>query len=481
MIATRVRSSKQRAAALCLALLPRAAAATAALLAAAPVHAQGDAYKLHMENGVKLFNDKNFVAAIVEFQAAYDARPGPNPLVNIALCEKELFRYPRAIAALEKALAKHGAAMEPTDHKAAMDAIKDMRALLGSVTVEVQPKDASLRVDGEDLPVPVGGTAHKPIELGPGVHKIEARAPGYASAERTVTVASGKAQAIVIELVSITGLVTVTAPDPRMTITIDQRIVGTGSWSGLLPPGPHLVQMTGPGAPPHEGQIVVVAGKPLDVRAGAGVMPKKADERRGLYVLATGSILFPLVHSPYFDDPQVDFGAGFGARVGFQVNDVAGFDLGYQHSSITTYPRGDTNGLKSYRLVSERVAFGLRLSTPGKMWRFVGTLAGGLVFDQVQLGPQVLDACLDEKGKSATAANCALQGDIHGFDAFGVIEAVAELDIDRVLIDLGVEAQFQSTGNIGANMTKTMFNGSIYGTSPIINIGPALRIGYRFW
>lgn len=481
MIALRFRN-----AALALSLLPRSAigpALGAAVALAAPAaHAQADAYKLHMENGVKLYNDKNFPAAIAEFSAAYDARPGPNPLVNIALCEKELYRYHRAIAALETALAKHGAAMSPGDRKASEDAIKDMRALLGTVTIKVTPADAALRVDGEDVPV---GAAQKPIELGPGTHKIEARAPGHASAERTVRVTSGQAQDVVLDLVSDNGLVTVQAPDARMTITIDQRIVGTGSWSGMLAPGPHLVEMTGPGAPPHEGQIVVVAGKPLEVRAGAGVLPKKEEPsvRRGIYLLATGSILFPLVHSPYFINPKIDFGAAFGVRVGFQVNNVAGFDLAYQHSSITTYQDGDTTGNSSYRLISERVALGLRLTTPGKMFRFVATIAGGLVYDQVQWGPDILDpnkvngVC----DSSETGGVCLLRGNVHGFDAFGMIELLAELDIDRVLINLGVEGQFQSTGNIGANMTNTMYSGSIYGAAPIINIGPALRVGYRFW
>ena len=92
-----------------------------------------------MENGVKLFQDTNFAAALAEFQAAYDAKPSANPLLNVALCEKALFRYPRAIAALEKALALYGGAMDPGDKKASEDAVRAMRALLGTVTVTVTP------------------------------------------------------------------------------------------------------------------------------------------------------------------------------------------------------------------------------------------------------------------------------------------------------------------------------------------------------
>src|SRR6185503_15191403 len=60
-----------------------------------------DAYRLHMDNGVKLYQDKNFAAAIAEFEAAYKARPKASPLMNISLCYKSVFAYPKAIAALE--------------------------------------------------------------------------------------------------------------------------------------------------------------------------------------------------------------------------------------------------------------------------------------------------------------------------------------------------------------------------------------------
>lgn len=125
-----------------------------------------------MSNGVKLFQDKNLTAAIAEFQAAYTAKPKASPLINIALCHKGMFNHPKAIAALETALARHGDAMNPEDKKAAEDAIAEMSALLAHVTVSVSPRHATLSIDGEDQPPWI---AEKPIPLGPGPHKISAR------------------------------------------------------------------------------------------------------------------------------------------------------------------------------------------------------------------------------------------------------------------------------------------------------------------
>ena len=459
-----------------------------AMTLAPPAHAQAEAYKLHMDNGVKLYNDRNYPAAVVEFKAAYDARPSPNPLVNIALCEKALFRYPKAIAALETALAKHGQVMDPADRTAAADAIKEMRALLGTVIVKLTPAKATVIVDGEELPP---GAAGKPLALGPGAHRIEARADGFAGAERSVTVASGQTQEISLDLAPDKGLVTIVAPDAKMTIAVDQRVVGAGAWSGLLAPGPHVVQMYGVGQTPYDAQIVVVAGKPLDVRAGGEVPPgngavipvnpKKGEIRRGLYLLGTGSILFSAVHPPSFDKPTVSFGGAYGLRIGFQVNDTAGFDLSYEHSSISTSRSGDESGERGYRILADRVAASLRLTSPGKTWRFVGVLGGGLVVDGVKFGNDARASCVKPLDPMCPLQNGG-EGAL-GLDAFALAEALLELDVDRVLIDFGIEAQFQSTGNLQTNVTV---NGAsrevaLYGANPIINVGPAFRVGYRFW
>src|SRR5262249_17820800 len=105
-------------------------------------------YKQHMDNGVKLYQDKNYEAAIAEFTAAYRVKAKASPLLNISLCHKALFQYPKAIEALETALSKHGDTMEASDKKAAQDAIAEMRALLAYGKVEVRPPNAIASLDG---------------------------------------------------------------------------------------------------------------------------------------------------------------------------------------------------------------------------------------------------------------------------------------------------------------------------------------------
>ncbi len=405
----------------------RAAAALAlALSIATPLAAtaQVDAYKQHMENGVKLYADHNYPAALVEFRAAYDAKPSANPLLDIALCDKEMFRYPQAIQALKDALARHGATMAPSDKKGAEDAIKEMEAILGTVTLTVTPHGATVLVDGDELR---SGAADQPIKLGPGAHKIVARADGYKGEERSVLISSGL--------------------DAKVAIT-------------LVPEEP---------APPPQRPVEPPPPQPPPV------VPKKPDgppPTRGVYILGLGAVLFPTTHATGWPQTRTDYGAGYGLRVGFQVNEVAGFDAMYEHSSIDTLSDADPTAY--YRIVANRVALGLRLISPGTHVRFVGGFGGGFVGDSIVFIFTPSKFC----GKNVMPPTQACPfASGSGYDAFAMVEAGLELDIDRVLIDFSGQGEFQSTGNLSTDSGSF----SIFGAHPLVNIGPALRFGYRFW
>lgn len=485
--------------------VPALVLATGIALAPSSALAQVDPYKQHMDNGIKLYQDNNYLAAIVEFQAAYQIKPKASPLVNIALCHKARFNYPKAIEALETALQKHGDTMDAADKPAAEGAVKDMRALLAYVEVKLSPPGATLLVDDEVLPA---GAAAKPVPLGPGTHRIGARAEGFAYAEQSVTLASGERTAVKLTLVADKGWVTVQAPSPRMSIAIDQRAVGTGQWAGMLSPGTHLIQVYGTGGRPFTAQIFVIAGQPLNVRSGAGgsqmpiltaplppVLPPPKKEpppppptRRGYYGFVLGSLLWPVTHPPSFPphDKQ-SFGAEYGLRLGYQVNTYAGFDFMYQHSSITTRGSKEPKNYSDsfYQVTSDRLAIGLRLLSSGKTVRLAGAIGGGPIFDgfTFSLKSAAIAECFRRSDPSPcplvaqdTAADSIVTSKFQttAINAFLYLEGGIEVDLDHVLINLTVESQFQVTGGI--------VNGAgIYDSQSLIRVGPALRVGYRFW
>jgi hypothetical protein len=357
-----------------------------------------DLYKQHMSNGVKLFNDENFGAAIAEFEAAYAERPRASPLVNLALCHKSLFKYPKAIAALEKALTLHHDTMEAEDRAAAETAIREMRALLGYVTVEVTPPHAVLYVDDEPLPP---GAKDKPLAFGPGKHRIEARAEGYESAEELVTVTSADRDKIVkFALVPNMGWVVVKTGDPEMAIAVDQQPMALGEWAGLVEPGTHLVQMYKPGGADYAFQVLVVAGKAQEVRPDVGGVPialpkaattaakKKAaapakiakppaPPQKGFYGQATGGVFY------MFGE---DGGGGMaGMRLGYRSSARFGFEFifDYMNNRVATEAPPDRDTVV---LSITRVGGGVRLMSPGRTIRFVSTIDGGLAYKWIGAG-----------------------------------------------------------------------------------------------
>jgi tetratricopeptide (TPR) repeat protein len=74
--------------------------ALGALLAATPARAEDadtKAAKKHFQKGEKLFNLGKFDDALVEYEAAYDRKPLPGFLYNIAQCHRNLGNYKQAI------------------------------------------------------------------------------------------------------------------------------------------------------------------------------------------------------------------------------------------------------------------------------------------------------------------------------------------------------------------------------------------------
>jgi hypothetical protein len=475
------------------AAIPRASRAVGAItalsigLCPSPALAQVDEYKQRMDKGVKLFQDKNYVAAVVEFEAAYKVRPKASPLINISLCHKGMFNYPKAIAALEQALAKHSDTMDQADIKAAREAIAEMRDLLAYVTLKVDPPTATVTVDDEVLPP---GALASPVPLGPGPHRITARAEGYSSAEQSVSVASGeKDRKVSIALIPDKGYVTVRTGDPQMAIAIDQQPLGYGEWSGFLTPGSHLVQMYRPGGPSFAVQIVVAAGTKQEIRPGSGGVsmptggppsmppmppgkppplpekPKPAPPRRGWFALATGSLLLPI------SNPLVDFNEGFdptsggagGIRVGYRVNTPASFDFMFEYGDVFTAHETLDYG---YSKQSYRLGVNLRLMTPGKSARFVGNLGGGIVIDDIDVTTR----------RGAPCTTCPFTG-AWGVDPYLLNELGFELDFSGVLVGASLQTYFQSARGI----EKSGSDINAFSDDVLIHVGGSLRAGYALW
>src|SRR5215472_224837 len=186
-------------------------------VSAQPSDAHTEAARKHFSAGVKLYDAKDYPAALEEFRRAYAEKPSPGIKRNVALCLKELHRYPEAIEALEQMLDEGGDSIKPEVRDGARKTIDEMLPLVASLRIRVVSTHAAVQpayeVFVDDQPVSAERLSRS-VRVMPGSHKLRARALGFQEATQTVEVDAGAYDVpVTLELVS-------TALAPMETLTV---------------------------------------------------------------------------------------------------------------------------------------------------------------------------------------------------------------------------------------------------------------------
>jgi hypothetical protein len=140
----------------------------------------------HFERGVKLTEDEDWRAALIEFQRAYAVDPNYRVLFNIGQCLYQLKDYPGALDAFQRYLAT-GADGIAADRKAEVESdIEILKGRVSRVRVSSTMAGGEVRVDD----VVVGTTPLAlPIVVSAGRHKFSLSKAGMAPVTREVDVA----------------------------------------------------------------------------------------------------------------------------------------------------------------------------------------------------------------------------------------------------------------------------------------------------
>jgi hypothetical protein len=151
----------------------------------------------HFERGVKLYDEQDWRAALIEFERAYATAPHFAVLYNIGQCRYQLLDYAGALTAFERYLAL-GGAQGPADVVARVKAtVEDLKARVARVVVAASVDDAEITVDD----VVVGKTPlASPLVVSEGRRKIAASKDGYATATRLVDLAGNDATEVTLRL-----------------------------------------------------------------------------------------------------------------------------------------------------------------------------------------------------------------------------------------------------------------------------------------
>ena len=152
----------------------------------APPEAQAHAAATHFDRGVKLYEERDWRAALVEFQRAYEIAPQYRVLYNVGQCLYQVEDYVGSLDAFEKYMAEGSAEVPPERRDQVQGILGELRGRVAHVRVMANVEGAEIAVDD----VVVGTTPlASPLLVSAGRRKIVASKAGRTGVVRFVDVA----------------------------------------------------------------------------------------------------------------------------------------------------------------------------------------------------------------------------------------------------------------------------------------------------
>jgi hypothetical protein len=149
------------------------------------------------DEGLRALQEERFADALAAFETSYRLDPVPVVLYNIGMCQRELGDPAAARTALLRYAAAPGEGDPPDLREQAERTIREIDALLASLTVNVEPSGATVLIDAIDV-----GTAPlaEPLRLNPGRHVVDARADGFDPGTVEVDLSAGESATVTMRL-----------------------------------------------------------------------------------------------------------------------------------------------------------------------------------------------------------------------------------------------------------------------------------------
>jgi hypothetical protein len=151
----------------------------------------------HFQRGVKLYEEDDFRAALIEFNRAYELAPNWAVLFNVGQAYYQLRDYAGALRTLERYEAEGGAQI-PSDRRAQIDReLVELRGRVAHVTLATSVEGADVSLDDAVLGK---SPLTAPVLIGAGRHRLTAVKAGYSPAVRIVDIAGGDEITIALDL-----------------------------------------------------------------------------------------------------------------------------------------------------------------------------------------------------------------------------------------------------------------------------------------
>lgn len=221
----------------------------------------------HWDTAIALYTRNQWDGARTSFNAAYDASKNPRVLFNVAVCDKNLGRYARAIDVFKQELAEGKGQLDAAEEADVKAQIAGLEQFVAHVTVEVSEAGAEVWVDEQKVGVsPLPG----PVSVSIGERRIRATKAGFAEARESVELKGGASRTVALKLSSTTktSVVSINVVGPaNAVVKIDGKEVGSAPYRGQVAVSaePHQFSAEAPDYVPATQSAVVKDGEPLNL------------------------------------------------------------------------------------------------------------------------------------------------------------------------------------------------------------------------
>ena len=225
---------------------------------------QGEARR-SWNSAVELFEARDYQAARVEFQRAFELSQNPRVLFNVGVCDKNLQKYARAVSVWKRQIDLGASSLSSDDLQQTRDAIAAVEQFVSSIQLSVDVPGTALSIDDDQL---AESPFASPIAVDVGRHTLRLRKQGYQDQTIEVTVASGKIEQLSVTLEPLvrTSLVSVAVTGgPGASVFVDGIDMGPAPFKGQVVAGRHTIEARSPGFVTARQTSEIAFGRPLDL------------------------------------------------------------------------------------------------------------------------------------------------------------------------------------------------------------------------
>lgn len=211
--------------------------------------------KTEYDLGKILYRDGDYGGASVKFAHAYELSKDPRLLWNVAACEKNQRHYVRTLELLRQYKDEGGATLTDKEREDADKLIEVIGPFVSTVTVVVNEPGATISVDG----VAVGTSPlEAPVKIEMGDRVFTVTKPGFHTETRSEKLAGGAESSLdfTLEKEVHQGTLVVKA-GPKDAISLDGKVVGAGSFEGVVASGGHTLRVTAKGMRPYQAEVLI--------------------------------------------------------------------------------------------------------------------------------------------------------------------------------------------------------------------------------